>query len=245
LDQIQIYEQIGFDYLELPVVSIESDEKFFNANQVLEQVSIKPEVFNCFLPSTLQIIGPNVDSSGIRKYLKKVIPRVGKMGGEIIVFGSGSVRRIPEGFSTTIAKNQLLDFLNMVIEIAEDQIKIVIEPLNKAQTNCLNYVSEARKICESTSWQIGLMADLFHMAHGNESLGNLAPVSQLDHVHIPFPEERFPLAEFFEILISGGYKKRVSLEDNGQLLASVEQGRLAEVVATSLNQVRGVVKSVI
>lgn len=238
---VQIYSELGFDYIEPSVASVLKDEEFDLLGKLTQQFNLKPEVFNRFLPGSLQIVGPNVDQTAINKYLKIVLPRIEELGGEIVVFGSGVARKIPEGFSREIAEKQLIFFLETAAEIAGDKIRIVIEPLYKKQTNLLNLVSETRDLCNKVSWQVGLLSDLFHMTQADEPLGNLLPVSQLEHNHLPLPEEIYSIADYLQILKSEGYRKRVSIEDNGGVLSRTSPDKHREVFAEALAFVRSLI----
>ena len=237
-DKVQIYSELGFDYIEPPVVSVVEDESYDLLGKNTEQFNLKPEVFNCFLPGSLPIVGPDVDQPAICKYLNHVLPRIESLGGKIVVFGSGKARKIPQGFPQETAEKQLFIFLDMVAEAAGDKVRIVIEPLCQKQSNLLNQVAETRDVCKKIGWRVGLLADLFHMAQEEEPLGNLVPVSQLGHIHLPFPEEPFSTADFLHILKSRGYKKRVSLEDNGGVLGRTPSEKHKEVLAQALACIR-------
>jgi sugar phosphate isomerase/epimerase len=227
-DQVELFSRLGFDYIEPPVVAVAEAEDYSRLAKSTEKYDLKPEVFNCFLPASLPVVGPDVDQPAICKYLNKVLPRIESLGGRIVVFGSGKARNNPKGFPVETAKGQLLIFLDMAAEAAGDRVRIVIEPLNQKQTNLLNQVAETRKICQKMGWRVGLLADLFHMARENEPLENLFPVWQLSHVHVPLPEKSFALDSFLGLLKARGYTRRVSLEDNGGLARTQDRERVLE-----------------
>ena len=237
----QIYSELGFDYFEPPVYEEIDDQKFSILTKNIEQFNLKPEVFNCFLPASLPIVGPNVEQANIYKYLNKVLPRIKSLGGKIVVLGSGKARNIPHDYLLKTAKRQFLNFLDMATEVAGDKVKIVIEPLCKKQTNLLNYVTETREVCQNVDWIVGLLADLYHMTEGNEPIANLEPVFQLAHIHIPFPEDTYPIDEFIHILKAGGYKMRVTLEDNGKVLSKVPDEEHKIVLAKGLDYIRSLI----
>ena len=238
VDQVQILSELGFEYIEPPVAAV-ADEEFSRLARATEKYDLKPEVFNCFLPASLPVVGPDVNQVAICKYLNKVLPRIESLGGEVVVFGSGKARKIPQGFSRETATNQLMIFLEMAVEAAGDRIRIVIEPLHQKQTNLLNQVAETRKICEKMGWRVGILADLFHMTMEAEPIANLIPVSQLGHTHVPLPEETFALDSFLDVLKSRRYGKRVSLEDNSGLLARTPIEDHRRVLENALEYIKG------
>lgn len=240
-DSVQLYSNLGFDYIEPSVISVIEDENYDLLLKKVEKFSLKAEVFNCFMPSSLPIVGPNVDYQAIDKYLTHIFPRIRGVGGEIVVFGSGKARKIPQDFCRKDAGKQILIFLEMAMEKADDKIQIVIEPLNKNQTNFLNFVAETRELCEKLDWRVGLLADLFHMVLEKEPLEKLMPVFQLGHIHIPMPEAAFPVINFLQILKSGGYQNRISLEDNGGLLGRIPLGKQYEVFLETLAYIKSLI----
>jgi len=135
LANMGIIEEIDYDYIELPVDSVEPEKgrkEFLQLRKRIEQFNIKPEVFNCFIPAHLKIVGPKVDFITLCKYVRIVLERVAILGGEIVVFGSGSAREIPKEFYWEHAIRQLKDFLQMLSEEAQrNNLLIAIEPLKK------------------------------------------------------------------------------------------------------------------
>ena len=239
--EVHLYAELGFDYIEPAVEQVIDDNSF---QQLVEQTSkygLKAEAFNCLLPASLPVVGPDVDLEAVRKYLEKAFPRIASLGGEIVVFGSGRARKIPPEYPQAAAEKQILDFLELAAEVADaNKLKVVIEPLNKKQTNTMNNVADARKVCAQVKWRVGLLADLFHVTAENEPFTNLEPVGELSHIHIPFPEEAFDTETFIGILKSHGYDKRISLEDNGGLRARTAPEEWGQVLADTLRYLREV-----
>ncbi|NMB23920.1 MAG: sugar phosphate isomerase/epimerase, partial [Firmicutes bacterium] len=93
-----LLESAGCDYLELTMVSLADDGQYRRIKEVVDESRLAVEVFNVLLPGEIKVVGPKVDWDKIRDYLDKVLPRAAALGGEVVVFGSGRSRRVPNGF---------------------------------------------------------------------------------------------------------------------------------------------------
>lgn len=101
VENISILEEAGYDYVELPVVSLNpegSEREFQKLKEKILSHEIKPEVFNRFLPLDLKIVGQDANPSRIAHYVDIALRRTKELGGKIVVFGSGDSRKIPDDF---------------------------------------------------------------------------------------------------------------------------------------------------
>src|SRR6266540_126932 len=112
LSNLEAAKAAGFDYVELPATEIASlsDADFDTAAAKIKQLGIATPVANLFLPSTLKVTGPQTDPEQQMAYVRKAFTRLSKLGTEIVVFGSGGARRVPDGFAKEEAFKQLVDF---------------------------------------------------------------------------------------------------------------------------------------
>jgi sugar phosphate isomerase/epimerase len=227
LDAIQ---SAGFDYIEPSIPTLRadlSDPDFEPIRERFSSASIQAEVFNVFIPGDLKITGNSVNTQALMKHVEITTRRAASLGAEIIVFGSGGARNIPEGFSRTQAFEQLGFFCAMAADIAsQHNITIVIEPLTATVCNIITSVAEGAELVEQVSHpNLALLADLYHMEVDNEPWANIienAPV--LKHIHLPVPEldilttEKRPFNHelFIQTLKKTGYDGRISIEDNGK-----------------------------
>src|SRR4051812_18528150 len=114
LGEAAIAYDAGFDYIECKVVSLLPEENGERVMALLAQHQASPipvASFNVFLPRDLKIVGPEIDSDRISHYVDTALARVHEIGAGIVVFGSGVARAIPDGFSKTEARRQLVHFL--------------------------------------------------------------------------------------------------------------------------------------
>lgn len=213
-------KKAGGDFIELPLSQIAQmeDEEWKELNRSL---ALPAEVFNVFLPGSLKIVGENRDWGRIEGYLRQALPRARSLGGEVIVFGSGGSRRAPEGFPPGEARDQLLEFLSLASEIAEEEsLSIAVEHLNSSETNTINRFEEALRLVEDLGrGNVGVLADIYHLIKEGEELEVVKHAGEkLFHIHISDPERNPPLRkeivieEFLYLLKEMGYKKRISIE---------------------------------
>ena len=213
----------GYDYLEFHVGGIVgmTEEEFAAAVELHQQGKLTIEACNCFVPASLPLIGPDRDPVAIREYLEKAFNRMAKLGVEVVVFGSGGARRVPRMTCMRNAWEQLDWFMTTAEEIARSVgITVVIEPLNRGETNVIFTVQEGLKIAKRLDLpNLKVLADVFHMYLEDESLDVIGACGDmLRHVHISDPVKRTPpedceyLRETADALRKAGYTGRVSIE---------------------------------
>ena len=242
-ERVESFKEAGYDYVELTVGEIlpeESEEKFAGVKEKIKKCPLRPEVFNCFIPGEIKVVGNKIDSSRLKNYLEVSIRRVAELSGKIIVFGSGGARKVPENFPFEKAYQQLIDFLNLAADIAKNE-GIVIEPLFKPASNIINLVKEGLQLTRDVNRkEIKLLADLFHMEEEDEPFTDLlAAKDYLAHIHIPVPvtegvklpsrsgtklkKRTYNHQDFFHYLKEINYQGRISVEDNGGGFEEIEE----------------------
>ena len=233
LDALQAVTEAGYDYLEPPVTGMLQPERPNSEIMPLLQerfaVSrLKPEAFNLLLPGDLKVVGPDVDAARQQRYLETAFRRAGQIGGQIAVFGSGGARRIPDAWPLEEAHAQVLAFLTRCGDAAGQYgVAVAIEPLNTAECNFINSVSEAAALAtELAHPAVGVLSDLYHVTHDSQSYDETrGAVAWLRHVHVagvgrraPTAEDRDYLQEYFAVLKDAGYSGRISIEANWDTL---------------------------
>jgi len=214
----------GFDYMESTVVALarEEDEAAFAPQLAQYQSTPLPiRAFNVFLPGDLKIVGPSVDRGRVQAYVERALRRVQAVGAQVVVFGSGGARRVPEGFPRDQAVRQLEQFLHMVADVAEPKgITIAIEHLNRRECNILNSVAEAVELAQLVDRKpIRVLADFYHLDEEKEPLEHLVQYKDwLAHVHVADTGRsapgrgHYPYTDFAAALKQAGYRGMVSIE---------------------------------
>ena len=230
IDELPLVEKAGFDYIEPTVATVlpdKPDQDFEPVARAVAASRIKAEAFNVFVPGTIKITGPAASLDTLRKYVSVVAPRVARLGGRVIVFGSGGARRVPDGFPMAKAMDQLAAFLDAIAPIAATaKITIAIEPLHKGECNIINLVKEGLELATRVNKPaVRALADLFHIGQEKEPYKNVAATgAMLAHVHIAHPISRMcPLPGdgcdyklFFRAIKEAGYNGRISIESAWQ-----------------------------
>ena len=225
LKNLEAAKAAGFDYVELSATEIAAltDDEFAAAAARIKALGIQTPAANLFLPATLKVTGPEVHPEEQMQHVRKVFTRLATLGTEIVVFGSGGARRVPDGFSQTEALSQLVDFGRRAArEARANGITITIEPLRKQETNIINTAAEGLGLVNAIGDpNFQLMIDFYHLASEHEDPAIIfKSKDHLRHLHMANPQGRafpqawdeFDYAPFFANLRAIGYDKRISVE---------------------------------
>lgn len=224
IENASIAHAAGFDYIECIVVSLKGEENDAAFAPVLQSYQASPipvGAYNVFLPGDLKVVGPEVDPTRIQNYVRTALARVKATGVNMVVFGSGRSRMIPDGFARDEAMSQLVTFLrDVAVEADKNGITIAIEPLRQAESNVINTVADGVELAQRVDRPaIRVLADFYHMDEENEPLDHLVQYKDwLAHVHVADTGRgapgtgRYPYAEFVANLREAGYDGMVSVE---------------------------------
>jgi sugar phosphate isomerase/epimerase len=189
-ENVAFLKNAGVDYLEFPIAALspEGDESDWEVvqNEVVKS-HLPVAAFNGFLPVHQRITGPEVDLSAVLEYSRIALERCHKLGGDVVVLGSGKARRAPAGFDLSRAERQFIEFCRELAPIAQhNRITICIEPLNAREDNLICSVAHGAKIVDEVAKpSIRLLADFYHMMEENEPLENVvAAGGRLRHTHL-------------------------------------------------------------
>ena len=233
LKNLEAAKAAGFEYVELSTTEIAglSDADFEAAAARIKELGIATPAANLFLPGTLKVTGPQIDPEAQMAHVRKAFARLAKLGTEVVVFGSGGARRVPDGFAKEEAFKQLVDFGKRAArEARANGITIAIEPLRKQETNIINSAAEGLELVNAIGdANFQLMIDFYHLASEQEDPSIvLRARDHIRHLHVAnptgrvFPQkwEEFDYAPFFANLRAIGYDKRISVEGSTTDLAA-------------------------
>lgn len=230
-------KEAGFDYIECPLnkLALLSDEEFEEVKKGLKESNLKMKSTSILFPKDMVLLGEKAKRKEIESYLDKAFSRMKEMGSTVAVFGSGKSRFIPEGYSYDEAFSLLIDLTKVIVEKAnENGVVVVIEALNKNETNLINNLTEAKKLSSETG--ASLLADSFHMAKESEAWSTISLVSPLSHAHIAtFPERRYPieldenLKCFIKELKKNNYKGNISIEAKTESIVNDGKRAIREI----------------
>lgn len=226
---VEIVEQlrdIGYDYVELPLCDVASlpRGRFVALKQRVAGSGMGCEACNNLFPIEMKVTGNGAPGPDILAYIEMALSRAEELGAQVVVFGSGESRKVPEGFPPLRAWDQIIELLRLIGDVAaRHSITIAIEPLRRRECNIVNTLTEALQLCTQVDHpQVRLVADFYHMAEEKEGMEDLLKAGNLvEHVHFARVEGRgFPreigedlrYSSFIAYLKAVGYGKRVSVE---------------------------------
>ena len=227
-ERIPILQKLGFDYVEMPLAQIMSqDEQAFRAGPLaaLERCGLPCLCMNNFFPGGCRLTGPDADHESALSYAQAAFKRASRLGVRTVIFGSSGARNKPCGTPAFQGIDQLASLLHRLAPLAETHgITIAIEHLNKQESNLINRFSDA---CALARWvnhpHIGTLLDTFHMNLSGETYDCvLEGGTLLRHVHIartlgrslPCPEDEEDYSILFQTLGKINYDGCISLEAN-------------------------------
>ena len=245
LDNLELVASSGFDYVELSLASLSAmtDEEFTKAVRKVQASGIKVERCNLLFPKTLRVIGLEARPDAIRDYLVLAFDRMRRLGASMVVFGSGKSRSLDASQSYVEGFRELVGITRMTADIASEYgITIVIEELNRDETNMINSLVEAAALVAAVDRDnVAMLADLYHILKENEPMEHVTRVRDFKHVHIATSHGRcFPtikeeeVASFFKALKVCGYNGTMSIEGRCEHLG--EDARLALEILRSYDK---------
>lgn len=186
---------------------------------------------NSMLPGSLKITGPDARHEPLLDYMGRLLARAAVSGVDIVVFGSGGARMVPDGWDRQTAVSQIASFLSAVAPIAmQNGVTIVIEPLNRGECNIINTVAEAMTYVHKVDHpNIRCLVDSYHLWLEDEPLSNVeAAMPWIAHAHVADRDGRVAPGEsgasdykpLFGVLKRAGYDRLISVECKGLDLAT-------------------------
>jgi len=213
-----------FDYVELPLAQIVdlNNEEFCSLKERVGFSGIKCEACNNFFPGSIRLTGNAVDYGKIEEYLEKALGRAAQLGVKVIVLGSPKSKNVPEGYPMDKAWSQLVELLRHIDPLVRTKgITIVIEPLNKMESNIINTAAEGLKLVKAVDREnIKLLIDYYHLVIEKENPEIILDAgSYIKHIHFANPIGRvYPIEtedgyiHFMNLLKGVGYEGRISIE---------------------------------
>ena len=222
---LEYIKSIGYDYVEFKLSNIAAmgDEEFNAVLADVKRTETYAETFNVSFPPELDMVC-NVDLNAIRTYCEKAFERAARLGGKIVVVGSGKTRKIPEGYDVSEAEKNFCNALYVIANIAKKyNLLLAIEPLSRNDTNYINTLADGARICEKVNADnVRLLADLYHIYMNGEDLNDIRKYGKhIVHVHLarrnedrgaPTMTDVYSIREVTDALRDIGYDSRITVE---------------------------------
>ncbi len=219
-------KQAGCSYIEEGVAKLvmpsQPDSAF---NQQFDKLSSQPlpiQCVNLFLPGEMHAVGDHADHEAIVNYSAVAFGRIEKVGANILVFGSGGARKIPDGFDRVEAKEQFISLCKTLSPMAaKHHITLAVEQLNRGETNFINTLQEAGEIVDAVNHpHLKMICDIYHALRENDPASELVRLNErIVHCHLAEREDRTPpgtrgddFTPYLRALKKINYKGKISLE---------------------------------
>ena len=230
IDRAAELKSLGAEYIVESVAEFLtpfSDDAGFAANKAKALAAPLPvRGCNSFLRDpTLICVGPTADHARVLGYAETACARLHQIGGEYIVFGSNSARRIPDGWSKARADEQFIALLRAMAPLAQRHgITIGVEMQQSKECNYLNFIEEVVNVVAPVNHpNIRVLADLFHMRvmgdtprQLEQAMPWIGVVELAEHAQRTLPGVAGDdFRPYFAALNRGGYRGLVDIEGDG------------------------------
>jgi sugar phosphate isomerase/epimerase len=223
LDRADQVKRLGYDYLEtaLGSMNLEDDASYRDAKAAVAAAALPTPVFNQFLAKAMYVVGPDVEPDRIRRYLERAAEVMRAAAAEIVVFGGGWARRVPEGWSRERADEQVLDMLSWSADaLAGSGITVALEAQNHTETNHMTTIADAVRLARvADRANVRVIADIHHLYAEPEPFEIVTEAADwIVHVHLSDSGRQAPgtgsydFAALFDRLRASGYAGRLSIE---------------------------------
>ena len=217
-------KKLGADYSELCAwaVSEMNGKEYTKLLKSVKDGKIVTYSSNGLLPANVRVTG-DVNKTLVKDYIDKTLYRLKELGIDMIVFGSGAAKHVPDGFPVEKAWEQLFEFGALLSDNAEKNGQtIAVEPLCYAEVNIVNTVEDGAYYVNTVNRDnFRLLVDFYHVNQNKEELSVISKYSDmLVHVHIAGLERGVPItdedkeyvSERVRLLKDIGYQGNVSFE---------------------------------
>lgn len=225
---IPLIEQAGFDTAELDICEINAlpDDAFKRLLEKADASTLSFEVFSGLIPLTERFHSEDFSRSYWLEHVEKAASRISLLGAQLVPFGAGRCRSIPEHCNDR--EGACGTVISLVREIClilnKYDIVLAVEPLGPANSNYMNTIEEAVTFAQKTGVEnCHVMCDLRHMLASGDDLDAIGRyASSIRHAHIDYPlgkRRKFPLngdgfnyKPFFRALQKAGYQGIMAVE---------------------------------
>ncbi|MGI4794345.1 MAG: TIM barrel protein, partial [Janthinobacterium lividum] len=145
LEDAPLLRHCGLDFIEVALapLGIESAAGLATAKARVQASVLPVEAFNNFLPGDMRVVGPDADIPRFKVYLAHAAELLAHAAAQIVVYGSGWARNVPEGYERSRAEDEFAESLRLSADgLKGTGTTLVIEPLNRKESNIVNSVAE-------------------------------------------------------------------------------------------------------
>lgn len=225
LGSAETIKKCGFDFVEenFSRLALMTDAEFSATADGYKKLGVAVLSTNGFLPGGYVVYDKTPDE--IEEFTARGMARAASLGVATVVIGSGAQRNIPAGADRAAYEGKFVKTVASVADIAKEYgINVVVEPLSRAETNLVNFVSESVAVAKATGRKnVGAMVDFFHFYMNGDGADELkCAKGTLCHAHLaranpdrlmPTSESELPTLGKWAAMLKGiGYGGNLSLE---------------------------------
>ncbi len=221
----------GFDFVQ-PVndlVANLSDQEVLQQKARMKDEGVPLRVCAVPLPANVRVTQRGFNIYVWTEHLKKALHRVAGLGCRKLVWNDGRARVLPVEGEIAALKEQVLQFLYMLCEVAANlDMTVLVEPLGLRRTNFLNTMKETGEFLHRVQKEnLSSLISLRELDQIGLSLQDLPKHRQLiAHVHMdnptfsggarvcPRPEDGYDYRPFVQALRMMGYSGDISLPED-------------------------------
>jgi sugar phosphate isomerase/epimerase len=163
LREAALLQRLGFDFVEVPLApfGLDTRARIDTAKAAVATAPLPTAAFNNFFPRDLRVVGQEIDSDRVRSYLAGAAEVLHHAQADVAVLGSARSRNVPDEFDRLEAEDQFLRALSWCADALKGTgITVVIEPLNRGESNLINSVAEGVRFAELVNRpEIRVLAD--------------------------------------------------------------------------------------
>ena len=228
-DRLRCIAGIGYDFIESGLTVLHDE---YSSEQIAEFADLLNELHmpcistNGMFPSSIRLIGKDVDRGAIEQYLHEAFTKIAPLGTKVCVLGSGGARTVAPGTDMDRAYDEFATLVGEVIAPIVSQYGkvLAIEPLNYKECNIVNTVADSMRVVRAVNLpSVRTLIDFYHVRYNGEDVESLVQYGEyVEHVHVasfnnhrlfPMPFDGEDYRGFFDVLHRGGYKnKNISIE---------------------------------
>lgn len=194
--QLEDIANAGFDSAELDFCEIAAmdDATFTSFADKASKSRLSFEVFSGLIPLNIRFQSATFNLTECISNIRTGAKRVKSLGCQMIPFGAGKCRSIPENCNKDSAKKVVAKVISEIAStLSEYDILLVIEPLGPAYSNYLQTFPDVQFFLDELSNEnCQSMCDLRHMIASNEDYNDIIRYSSIiKHAHIDYPKGEF------------------------------------------------------
>lgn len=179
----------GLDYIEAQLVpmKLEDEASYKEAKALVIDAPLPVQAMSYLFPHDFRLYGEGADERRNRAYFDRVVSLLDLAKAQVVVLGSGWTRDIPAGWTQEQTEHAFLEALSWCAKALEGtSARLVIEPLNKKESNFINSVSDGVRIAKLLNHpKVRGLADFYHIDEEQEALDTLIANGEwLEHIHL-------------------------------------------------------------